>query len=147
MYKHFLILHILAATIWAGGHLVLAVTILPKALRRNAPELVFEFDSGFERIAIPALLLLVVTGLWLAYRMIPDVSAWFSFENNVSTLIVAKLTLLVLTVALAVDARIRIIPNIASDNLKKLAFHIILVTIISVLLVIIGVGFRTGGAF
>jgi len=79
--------------------------------------------------------------------MIPDVSAWFSFENYVSTLIVAKLTLLVLTVALAVDARIRIIPNIASDNLKTLAFHIIPVTIISVLLVIIGVGFRTGGAF
>ncbi len=147
MYKYFLILHILAATVWAGGHLVLAVTILPKALRRNAPELVFEFDSGFERIAIPALLLLVVTGLWLAYRMIPDVSAWFSFENYVSTLIVAKLTLLVLTVGLAVDARIRIIPNIASDNLKTLAFHIIPVTIISVLLVIIGVGFRTGGAF
>ncbi len=147
MYKYFLILHILAATIWAGGHLVLTLTILPKALRRNAPELVFEFDSGFERIAIPALLLLVVTGLWLAYRMIPDVSAWFSFENYVSMLIVAKLTLLILTVALAVDARIRIIPNIAPDNLKTLAFHIIPVTIISVLLVIIGVGFRNGGAF
>ncbi|MFQ5799115.1 MAG: CopD family protein [Bacteroidota bacterium] len=147
MYKYFLVLHIVAATVWTGGHLVLAVTILPKALRRNAPEMVFEFDSGFERIAIPALLLLVVTGLWLAYRMIPDVSAWFSFENYVSTLIVTKLTLLALTVALAIDARIRIVPNIASDNLKRLAFHIIPVTIISVILVIIGVGFRTGGAF
>jgi putative copper export protein len=147
MYKVFLMLHILAATIWTGGHLVLAVTVLPKALRRNAPELIVEFDSGFERIGIPALLLLVVTGLWLAYRIIPDVSAWFSFENYVSTLIVAKLTLLALTVALAVDARIRIIPNISSDNLKTLAFHIIPVTIISVLLVIIGVGFRTGGVF
>jgi putative copper export protein len=147
MYKVFLMLHILAATVWTGGHLVLAVTVLPKALRRNAPELIFEFDSGFERIGIPALLLLVVTGLWLAYRIIPDVSAWFSFENHVSTLIVAKLTLLALTVALAVDARIRIIPNISSDNLKTLAFHIIPVTIISVLFVIIGVGFRTGGVF
>ncbi len=147
MYKVFLILHILAATVWTGGHLVLAVTVLPKALRRNAPELIFEFDSRFERIAIPALLLLVVTGLWLAYRIIPDVSAWFSFENYVSTLIAAKLTLLALTVALAVDARIRIIPNISSDNLKTLAFHIIPVTIISVLFVIIGVGFRTGGVF
>ncbi len=147
MYKVFLMLHILAATVWTGGHLVLAVTVLPKALRRNAPELIFEFDSRFERIGIPALLLLVVTGLWLAYRIIPDVSAWFSFENYVSTLIAAKLTLLALTVALAVDARIRIIPNISSDNLKTLAFHIIPVTIISVLFVIIGVGFRTGGVF
>jgi len=79
--------------------------------------------------------------------MIPDVSAWFSFENYVSMLIVAKLTLLVLTVGLAVDARVRIIPKIGSDNLKTLALHIILITIVSVFFVIIGVGFRTGGAF
>ncbi len=147
MYKYVLMLHILAATVWTGGHLVLAVTILPKALRRNAPELISEFDSGFERIGVPALILSIITGLWLAYRMIPDVSAWFSFANDVSTLIVTKLALLAVTVALAVDARVRIIPSINRSNVKALAFHIIPVTVISVLFVIIGVGFRTGGVF
>jgi len=28
-------LHILGATIWAGGHLILATTILPRALREH----------------------------------------------------------------------------------------------------------------
>lgn len=147
MDKLMLVFHILAATVWTGGHLVLAVAILPRALRRNAPEMVFQFDSAFERMAIPALLLLVATGLWLAYRMIPDVSAWFSFESRVSTLIVTKLALLALTIVLAVDARVRIIPHLGSAALKKLAYHIILVTIVAVLFVIVGVGFRTGGVF
>ena len=34
-YYTFLSLHILGATIWAGGHLVLALTILPDALRQQ----------------------------------------------------------------------------------------------------------------
>lgn len=147
MYNYLLMLHILAATIWTGGHLVLSLTILPRALMRNTPELIVEFDSEFERIGIPALVVLVITGLWLAYQMIPDVTAWFSFENYVSVLIVAKLTLLALTVMLAVDARIRIIPSTGSNKLKALTFHIIPVTVISVLFVIIGVGFRVGGVF
>lgn len=147
MYNYLLMLHILAATIWTGGHLVLSLTILPRALMRNTPELIVEFDSEFERIGIPALVVLVITGLWLAYQMIPDVTAWFSFENYVSVLIVAKLTLLALTVVLAVDARIRIIPSTDSNKLKALTFHIIPVTVISVLFVIIGVGFRGRGVF
>lgn len=147
MYTAFLAFHILAATVWTGGHLVLAVAVLPKALRRNAPELIIEFDSAFERMAIPALLILVVTGLWLAYRMIPDVSAWFSFESYVSRLILTKLALLAFTVALAVDARLGIIPHLGSTDLHKLSYHIVLVTILGVLFVIVGVGFRTGGVF
>jgi|GEM_PF-5746128 len=37
MYTHhlILILHLIAATIWVGGHLVLAIGYLPKALKRK----------------------------------------------------------------------------------------------------------------
>ncbi len=144
MYKYVVVLHILSATVWTGGHLVLALTVLPKALKRKDPQLIFEFDSGFERIGIPSLLLGVATGLWLAYQMASDVSVWFSFESYVSTLILTKITLFALTVALAVDARVRIVSKISPDNMKTLAFHVILVTIISILFVIMGVGFRGG---
>lgn len=147
MYKYMVILHIVSATVWTGGHLVLALTVLPKALERNDPQLILEFDSGFERIGIPSLLLGVATGLWLAYQMIPDVPMWFAFKSNVSTLIVTKITLLALTVGLAVDARLRIAPTVSPHNIKKLVFHVIFVTVISVLFVIMGVGFRTGGVF
>ena len=37
-------LHILGATIWAGGHLVLAVTILPEALRQRRAATVSELS-------------------------------------------------------------------------------------------------------
>ena len=99
------------------------------------------------RFGIPSLLILVVTGLWLAHHWLPDVGAWFAFESYVSHIIVTKLGLLALTAAFAVDARFRIIPNLSEKNLKALAYHIIPVTILSVLFVIVGVGVRTGGLF
>ena len=147
MYKYVLMLHILAATVWTGGHLILSLTILPKALKERAPDIILNFESRYERIGITSLLVQVVTGLWLAYHLLPDVGAWFAFESYASHLIVAKMGLLALTAAFAVDARFRIIPNLSEKNLKALAYHIVPVTIISVLFVIVGVGFRTGGLF
>src|SRR5690606_20893780 len=48
-------LHVLGATVWAGGHLTLALTILPKALRDERAAAVSEFEQRFERIGLPAL--------------------------------------------------------------------------------------------
>ena len=147
MYGILLLLHILAATVWTGGHLVLAVTILPRALREKDLEFLSRFESGFERIGIPALLVQVTTGLWLAHNMIPDVGQWLQFGNPFSRLISIKLILLALTALLAVDARLRIIPRLSEDNIVSLAFHIIPVTAVSVLFVFVGVSFRTGWLF
>ncbi len=139
-----LLLHLLAATVWTGGHLVLALTILPRVLKEKSPSDLLRFESAYERIGIPALLIQVVTGCWLAYGMLPDVGAWFNFDNPVSRLITFKLSLLLITLLLAVDARFRIIPNLSENNLNSLAWHIVPVTIISVLFVVVGVSFGTG---
>lgn len=144
MYGMLLLLHILGATIWTGGHLVLALTVLPRALRDKSPSELLRFESGYERIGIPALLVQVATGLSLAYRMVPDVSQWFDFGNPVSRLIALKLLLLTITVAFAADARFRVIPRLSEDNLPSLAWHIIPVTAVSVLFVFVGVSFRIG---
>jgi len=144
MYGVFLLLHILAATIWTGGHLVLAVTVLPRVLKEKSPNELLRFESAYERLGIPALIIQVATGLWLAYRMVPDVGQWLSFDSSVTRLIGAKILLLAATVAFAADARIRIIPRLSEENLTSLAWHIILVTIVSVLFVVVGVSFRTG---
>ena len=147
MYKVILLIHVLAATIWTGGHLVLAMTILPRVLKERLPSELLRFESGYERVGIPALLIQVFTGLWLAHNLIPEVSLWFDFSNPLSRLIVVKLSLLLLTAIFAIDARLRIIPNLTEKNLMSLAYHIIPVTVISVLFVIVGVSFRTGGLF
>ena len=39
MYLGILFLHILAATIWTGGHIVLATTVLPRALKAADPRI------------------------------------------------------------------------------------------------------------
>lgn len=144
MYGTLLLLHILSATIWTGGHIVLSVVILPKVLRERSPEQLLSFESVFEKIGMPALIVQVLTGLMLAQRLVPDVSQWFDMTNPVSHAIAAKLTLLALTFGFAIDARFRVIPALSKNNLVDMAWHIIPVTVFSVLFVVVGVSFRTG---
>jgi len=147
MYKYMLLLHVLAATVWTGGHLILSITILPRALKKKSPSDLLTFETGYERIGIPALIIQAVTGIWLAYNLMPDVSMWFGFGNPVSQLIFFKLILLLLTFLFAIDARLRVIPNLTEQNMMSLVYHIIPVTFIAVLFVIVGVSFRTGLLF
>lgn len=62
-YRLLVALHLLGAAVWVGGHLVLSISVLPRALRARDPGIIREFESGFERLGIPALLVQVVTGL------------------------------------------------------------------------------------
>lgn len=144
MYGTLLVLHILSATIWTGGHIVLSVVVLPRVLRERSPEMLLEFESRYEKLGMPALIVQVVTGLLLAYRLVPDVGQWVSMADPSSHPIAAKLVLLALTVGFAIDARFRVIPALSKNNLVVMAWHIIPVTIFSILFVVVGVSFRTG---
>ena len=144
MFGFILLIHLLCASIWTGGHLILATIILPRALKNRDVDGIRNFENSYEKIGIPALVLQIASGLWLAYRMLPDVSAWFQWDHPVGRLIAVKLTLLALTAALGVDARLRVIPRLGPHNLRSLAWHVIPVTILSVLFVVVGLSFRTG---
>lgn len=144
MFGAILLLHVLAATVWTGGHLVLAIAILPRVLAERSPAKLLEFESAYERVGIPALLVQVATGLWLAHRLVPEPGRWLAFADPVATLVGVKLLLLATTVAFALDARLRLIPRLSEQNLGALAWHIVPVTIVSVLFVVVGVAFRTG---
>ncbi len=142
-----LALHVLGATVWTGGHLVLALTVLPRALRARDPETVRQFEEGYERIGIPALATQVVTGVWLAHHMLPDLTAWLDLSSVTAVHIVLKLVLLLCTVGLAVHARLRLVPRLSAETLPVLAWHIVAVTVLSVAFVFVGIGIRTGGLF
>jgi putative copper export protein len=144
MYGALLLLHILAATIWTGGHIVLSVVILPGVLRDKSPSRLLAFESVYEKIGMPALLVQIITGLLLAYQKLPAIGAWFNLDNPLATLILAKLSLLLLTFAFALDAKLRVIPVLSEKNLIDMACHIIPVTLLSVIFVVVGVSFRTG---
>ncbi len=144
MYGTLLLLHILAATIWTGGHIVLSIVVLPKVLRENSPEQLLSFESVYEKIGMPALLIQIITGLMLAHRMEPALNQWVSMGNPVSHTITAKLVLLLLTLCLAANARFRVVPVLSEKNLRVMAWHIIATTFLSILFVVAGVSFRTG---
>jgi putative copper export protein len=58
-----LTLHVLAATIWVGGQIVLLALMGP--LRRSAPAAIAPAARTFARVAWPAFAVLIATGVWL----------------------------------------------------------------------------------
>lgn len=143
MFKWLIILHVLGATIWVGGHLLLCLRYLPEALKKKDPEIIKAFEEKYEIIGLPSLLIQVVTGIWMTtsfYRV-----NLFGFANPVETAVSIKLILLLIIVLLAIDVRIFIFPRLTKDNLWWLASHIIGVTIISILFLYFGVAIRFGG--
>lgn len=143
-YRLLVTFHLLGAAVWVGGHLVLSVSVLPRALRARNPEIVRDFESGFERLGIPALLVQVVTGLWLAGHWAPDVTHWSYPSTPGGKLVLGKLVLLAATMALAVHARLRVIPGLDAAGLRVLAYHVVAVTLLAVALLVLGVAIRTG---
>lgn len=142
MYSYILLLHVLGATVWTGGHLVLSLSVLPKALRESNPSRITEFESLYEKIGMPALALQLITGVWMALTMQSPISTWFTSPTPQSNLILLKLSLLLLTILTALDARLRIFPTLSAETLPKLARRIVLVTLLSVAFVLAGVSFR-----
>ena len=57
-----LFLHVLAASIWVGGQIVLAGLV--PSLRRHAPNSTKVAARAFNKVAWPAFVVLVVTGIW-----------------------------------------------------------------------------------
>ena len=145
MYFTVLGLHILAATIWTGGHLILATIILPRALKARDPGLLLGFEEGYEKIGMPALVVQVLTGVWMAWQMVPELARWIQPQDGLEAAITVKLALLATTALLALNARFRVIPCLSAETLPLMGWHIRAVTVISVLFVLTGVLLRSGG--
>lgn len=144
MLNHVLIAHLLGATIWTGGHLILTLAVLPKVLISRNIETLHQFEQQFEKVGMPALILQIGTGLWMAQRLLPDWHSWFALDNDISKLIALKLALLFTTVLVALHARFRVIPTLREQTLNWFAVHIVTVTLLAVSFVVVGSLFRTG---
>ena len=147
VYRLLVVLHLLGATVWIGGHLVLSLVVLPRALRARDASVVAEFESGYERIGLPALLLQVITGVWLALHWVPDIRTWLVPASLQGWLVLVKLGLVATTLALAAHARFRLVPTLDAGALSTLAYHIVGVTLLGVAMLITGVAIRTGGVW
>jgi putative copper export protein len=139
--KWLVLLHVLGAAVWAGGHLILAIGFLPEALKSKDISIILNFEKRYERVGIPALLVQVITGIWMALLFVPF-HDWWQLSTSHHILLWTKLGLLACTMGLAIHARFFIIPKLTVDTLPSLAFHITLVTVLAVSFIITGLSFR-----
>ncbi len=137
-----LFLHLIFATIWVGGHIILCIGFLPRALYQKNRDIITEFESVYEKIGIPSLIGQVITGILLSIYKVSNWQELFLWNSFYGRHFILKIFLLVLTIILAIHARLKIIPDLKESNLKILGIHIILVTIISIFFVLVGLSFR-----
>lgn len=144
-YQLLVIFHLLGASVWIGGHVVVVSVVIPAALRERAVARIVEFEHAFGKLGLGTLVIQTVTGLWLATYRIGHLNQLFSAPNPASFLVLAKIGLLLTNLGLAAHASRRILPRLSPETLKTFAIHAWIVTVISVLMLIIGVAIRTGG--
>jgi putative copper export protein len=142
LYGYLVLFHLLGACVWVGGHLILSLSVLPKALKAKNTKVITEFENSFEKIGIPALLIQVLTGVFLSMNHI-QWNHLFSTHDRTSMLVITKLILLAVTVLLAAHARLKLIPKLNKKTLPLLGLHIVAVTVTGILFVIAGLSFRT----
>lgn len=148
MSHHFLlIIHLFCAAIWVGGHLLLVFAYLPKALKEKNQHIILEYEKKYEPVGMPALAILVITGIMMAYKYSVGIESWFHFATPIEKVVSVKLALLFVTVLFALSAQFRVIPKLKNnpDKLPEMSVHIIAVTTIGVILLILGSFVRFGG--
>jgi putative copper export protein len=98
------------------------VSVVP--LRAQSAAQIRAFEEVFEPLGLTALAIQVLTGLWMGWIYLPGFQGLFSPANPIGMLVGVKLLLLASTAALAVHARLRLIPSLTDDSLSGLAWHI-----------------------
>ena len=145
--KHqiYLIIHLLAATIWVGGHLLLLLRYVPKAIKSKSLEELSAFRKNFEPVGIPSLFILILTGILMAYDYNITFEKWFLFENSIEKIVSIKLILLFISLTLAFITIKFVLPSINKISPFILYFIIFLVTTIAVTMLVLGSLVRVGG--
>lgn len=145
LHQIILIIHLLAASIWVGGHLFLILRILPATLQQKDISILSDFRLKFGKIGMPSLLILVVTGTLLAYDYNVPISDWFSFSNPIEKIVSIKLLLLFTSLSLVVHAQKVVFPKLTFNRMLPAIVEIIIVTLTGVIMLILGSLFRIGG--
>ena len=145
--KHqiYLIIHLLAATIWVGGHLILLLRYVPKAIKNKSLEELSAFRKNFEPVGMPSLFILILTGILMAYDYNITFEKWFLFENSIEKIVSIKLILLFISLTLAFITIKFVLPSINKISPFILYFIIFLVTTIAVTMLVLGSLVRVGG--
>lgn len=104
-------IHLVASAIWVGGSLFIAMVFAPvlKTMSSSVEErlqIMIKVGRKFNRVAVPSLLVLIVTGVFNAHQMLirPD----FLFSTSYGMLLTIKIVFVVALIA-AFGVHVRII--------------------------------------
>jgi putative copper export protein len=145
MYKVLVILHLLGAATWIGGHFVLVGVVLSGARRERSTQRILDFERGFGKIGLGALALQLLTGALLTLHWVPDLQTIFSAPTPASGLIAVKAFLLVLTTALAGHTYHLVLPRLTPERMGSFAVHAWITTVFAVAMLVAGALIRLGG--
>jgi hypothetical protein len=81
----------------------------------------------------------------MGWIVLPGFRGLLNPGNPIGMLVGVKLLLLAATAALAIHARLRLIPHLTDDNLSGLAWHIRGITALAIAFVVVGALIRLGG--
>ncbi|MDO5651089.1 MAG: CopD family protein [Moraxella sp.] len=150
MQKLALILHLFGACIWVGGHLYLLIRLMPKFVKHQDIAGFLAFEKSYEPLGMAALAVQVITGLYMAYRIVPNVGMWFNPQLGVlSHLIMAKILWLGLTILTAIHARFWVVTRLQNGTYNErtlgvMGLHVLLICLFAMAFVITGAFFRWG---
>lgn len=103
-------IHLICAAIWVGGSLFIAIVFAP-ILKTMMPtmeerlQIMIKVGRRFNKIAIPALLILIATGIWNSREFLS--SPEYLFSSSYGTMLTIKMFLVAaLLISFAVHVRI-----------------------------------------
>lgn len=147
LYKILVVLHLIGACVWIGGHAALIGAVLPIAMAHRDPGPIRDFERSFGRIGLASLAIQLATGLWLTAIRFGGLTTVLREPSAAGHLVLAKLLLLVALFGLAGHAYHRVLPHLSPERLAPFAAHAWAATVLSVLTLIAGAGVRLGGLF
>jgi len=103
-------IHLVSAAVWVGGSLFLGVVLAPILKKMSMPleerlQIMIKVGRRFNRIAVPSLIILIVTGLYSSQQLLSNPGILLSTSYG-SYLVIKILLVIALIIAFAVHVRI-----------------------------------------
>ena len=139
-------IHLVSAAVWVGGSLFLGVVLAPILKKMSMPleerlQIMIKVGRRFNRIAVPSLIILVVTGLYSSQQLLSNPGILLSTSYG-SYLVIKILLVIALVIAFAVHVRIirkdveeKIMSKqMSEEQIKKLRIKIIILGEVTVVI-------------
>lgn len=138
------ILHILGASIWIGGMLIMALGALPKAKKASDASLLKNYEGSFHILGMIAITIQFLTGFRLAMIYAGGMKGLFNFSNHAAVLFMWKLVIVLLSAGLFVVFKKKTLSNLDNNNISSASAIVWLIALLAIAQMVLGLGFSRG---